>query len=66
MVVDDEGFNHLNYETLIDKYFKGSKMDGIRDGDKAIKWLEEKGFNFYDLIFMDYQMPNLNGVVTAK
>lgn len=44
----------MNYETLIERYFIGSLVDGVHDGNEAIKLLEETGFNFYDVIIMDY------------
>ena len=44
----------MNYKLLIDKYFTGSLTDGVNDGDKAIQWLAGTGFNFYDIILMDF------------
>ena len=33
-------------------------MESEYDGDKAIKMLEVFGFNYFDIIIMDFQMPN--------
>ena len=61
LVVED----NLMSQVLIKKKLKrlGANISLSNDGLEAIEILKEKG---YDLILVDMQMPNLNGLETAK
>lgn len=65
MIVDDEKFNHVNYKHLFQLYFPNDTVDSVYDGSEAIKILNLKGLEYYDLIIMDNNMP-MTGIVTCR
>ena len=59
--------NDLNAEiaiTLLED--SGFAIDRAKDGLECIEMLKEHDANYYDMILMDVQMPNLNGYDTTK
>lgn len=59
LLVDD---NELNREIAMEMLREeGILVDDTDDGTKAVSILKEKGPYYYDCIFMDIQMPIMNG-----
>ncbi|HXB41861.1 MAG TPA: response regulator [Bacteroidia bacterium] len=56
LVVEDVKLNQLLMKTLLEEY--GFKMDIAANGKIALEKLKK---NTYDIIFMDLQMPEMNG-----
>ncbi len=61
LIVEDNDINSQILERLLEK--KGFKTTLARDGIKALEAIEREKF---DLIFMDVQMPLLNGFDTSR
>jgi signal transduction histidine kinase/CheY-like chemotaxis protein len=63
LIVDDNDINSFLAKTLIAQILPGSKITQCSSGIKA---LEEIKTEMPDLIFMDIQMPGLNGYEVTK
>lgn len=61
LIVDDNSVNLMIVANMMNSYEIGS--DGARSGAEAIRMAGEKE---YDIIFMDYLMPELNGIETTR
>ncbi|MEA1979570.1 MAG: response regulator, partial [candidate division Zixibacteria bacterium] len=62
LLVEDNKFNMILAKKLLDK--EGFQVETAEDGQKAVECVEASS---YDMIFMDVQMPVLNGYeATAK
>ncbi len=61
LVVEDNAINRLVATGLLDGL--GFAADTADDGDEAVVMVEQAG---YDLIFMDVQMPRLDGYATTR
>lgn len=61
LVVEDDHVNRLSLTRLLEK--QGVRVLTAEDGRKALKILRH---NDFDLIFMDIQLPELDGVETTK
>lgn len=61
MVVDDNSTNLMILEELL-KQFR-FKLDCAKSGQKAIELMKTKK---YDIVFMDYIMPEMDGVDTTR
>ncbi|NLR93245.1 PAS domain-containing hybrid sensor histidine kinase/response regulator [Flammeovirga agarivorans] len=62
LVVDDNSVNVMVAESILKK--AGCNTTSANSGNRAIEILEEG--NTFDIIFMDIQMPNMNGMETTK
>lgn len=63
LLVED---NEITAEVLRDILeLTGVRSDWVNDGRKAVQRFEEKG-DFYDLIFMDVQMPVMDGYEATR
>jgi len=62
LVVDDVDTNLYVVEGLLSYY--GMNVDLVTSGFDALKKTEEG--NVYDIIFMDYMMPKMDGIETTK
>ncbi len=45
---------------------KGLETDIAHNGEEAVKMLEASGDNYYSIVFMDIQMPVMNGYEASK
>ncbi len=63
LIVDDNPLNVIIAQKLIERKFPGIIIDSAQNGQLAV---DKVSANFYDLIFMDMQMPVLNGVDATK
>lgn len=64
LVVDD---NEMNREIAI--YIlesEGMIVEAAEDGENAIKRIQERGMDYFDIVFMDIQMPVMNGYEAAQ
>ncbi|MDR2785824.1 MAG: response regulator [Treponema sp.] len=61
LVVDDIAANIIVTERLLAHY--EMQIDSCTDGSSAVKLVEE---NMYDIVFMDYKMPGMDGIETAR
>lgn len=64
LLVEDGDLNLEIAETLLE--FIGIEVETARDGQQAVDILFEKPENYFDLVFMDIQMPNKNGYEATK
>ncbi len=61
LIVDDIFSNQLLLSAMIDNL--GHECSMVSNGKKAIEKLKEDDF---DIVFMDIEMPVMNGIETAK
>lgn len=61
LIVEDNEVNQLLMEVILKKM--GYKLKKASDGYEAIAYAEERPF---DLIFMDFQLPEISGFETTK
>lgn len=59
--------NDLNAEIATELLTEmGFEVERARDGDICVSMMEQAEAGYYDLIFMDVQMPNMNGYQAAR
>lgn len=64
LLVDD---NEINLEIAQEMLsYTGAKIDVARDGQEAVECFEISPAGYYSMIFMDVQMPVMNGYEAAK
>ena len=64
LIVDDIEINRVIAISLLEN--TGLVIDEATDGDNAVKIFGESGENEYDIIYMDVQMPVMNGYDAAR
>lgn len=64
LVVDDNDLNIEIAEELLS--YIGIEVEKARDGQQAVDALRSKPEQYYDLVFMDIQMPVMNGYEAAR
>ena len=67
MLVDDNQYNIVAIETMLEQFqlTTETSLDGIQAVEMVTKLYREKGAT-YDLILMDYTMPQMNGIDATK
>ena len=64
MLVEDNELNReIAYELLTET---GLIVDAVQNGKEAVELLKKQPENFYELIFMDIQMPVMNGYEATR
>jgi CheY-like chemotaxis protein len=61
MMIDDDDDDRFFFSEALAKVAPGSKFMSAADGDKAIKMLQDPGIKNPDVIFLDLNMPRMNG-----
>lgn len=61
LIVDDNYFNRKVLRELLEPYML--QIDDVESGEEALEMIEIKE---YDLVFMDYRMPYMNGEETLS
>ena len=61
LIVEDEEYNLLVIDNILTRL--GYKTDHATDGDSALATLQA---NLYDIVFMDWELPGLNGVEVTR
>ena len=64
LLVDDVEINRIIVIEQLSNL--GLRMDEAADGTEAVAMFARSPVNFYDLIFMDLQMPRMDGYAAAK
>lgn len=64
LVVEDNVINQMVAQKFLEKL--GYEADLASDGFEAVAILEDKPEGFYSLIFMDMQMPKMDGLEASK
>jgi PAS domain S-box-containing protein len=59
LLVDDVAINRIIAADLLE--FTGIDIDEAEDGDEAVRMFEESEPGTYDIIYMDIQMPRMDG-----
>jgi signal transduction histidine kinase/HAMP domain-containing protein len=59
LLVDDVAINRIIAMDLLE--FTGLDIDEAEDGEQAVKIFEASPLNTYDIIYMDVQMPKMDG-----
>jgi PAS domain S-box-containing protein len=59
LLVDDVAINRIIATDLLE--FTGMSIDEAEDGEDAVRIFRESAENTYDIIFMDVQMPKMDG-----
>jgi len=63
LLVEDNEINREIAEEIIGE--TGVTVESVENGRKALEQFERMGENYYDMIFMDIQMPVMNGYEAA-
>ncbi|MCL1817952.1 MAG: ATP-binding protein, partial [Spirochaetaceae bacterium] len=64
LLVDDVAVNRMIAANLLE--FTGMSLDEAEDGSAAVKMFEESAQNAYAIIYMDVQMPTMNGYEASR
>ena len=64
MLVEDDELNQIVAAELISSF--GAEVEIAEDGVEALKLFDASEESAFDIIFMDWQMPNLDGLDTTR
>ena len=62
--MEDDELNREIATALLEKI--GISVDSVEDATDAVEWMNEVDADRYDLIFMDIQMPKMDGYMTTR
>ena len=62
--MEDDELNREIATALLEKI--GISVDSLEDGTDAVERMNEVDADRYDLIFMDIQMPKMDGYMTTR
>lgn len=61
MIIDDEDIDQKQYHRLLTRSGRTEKIIQFSYADEALEWLKENGETPVDVIFLDINMPRMNG-----
>lgn len=64
LLVEDNELNRMIATDILEE--EELKVEEATDGCDAVEIIKEKGFDYYDFVLMDIQMPIMNGYEAAK
>ena len=64
LLVEDNDLNREIAAEIIG--MTGAQVDSAENGQDAVDIIRQKGAEYYDIVFMDIQMPVMNGYESAK
>ncbi len=64
LLVEDNDINREIARVLIGEM--GVEIEEAHDGAEAVQMVSQAGAGYYDLVFMDIQMPNMNGYEATR
>jgi CheY-like chemotaxis protein len=65
-LVDDDYINNFLTERLLRKSSIAREVKAVRNGEEALTYLNEEKNKFPDLILLDIQMPEMDGIGFLK
>lgn len=68
LITDDDAQNRIFIITMMQNMLNNAQIDQAFSGDIALNMIQEKmaAGHHYDVIFMDFKMPGLNGEETTN
>jgi CheY-like chemotaxis protein len=66
LLVDDDYINNFLTERLLRKSSIAREVKAVRNGEEALTYLNEEKNKFPDLILLDIQMPEMDGIGFLK
>lgn len=64
LLVEDNAINRVVAQTLLES--RGFSVDVAEDGVQAVRAFEDRDVGTYDVIYMDVQMPNMDGYEATR
>jgi CheY-like chemotaxis protein len=61
LLAEDDEDDYLIFREVLDENYKDSSLVRAKDGVELIKLLEKKGPEYFDMLFLDINMPKKNG-----
>jgi CheY-like chemotaxis protein len=66
LLVDDDYVNNFLTERLLRRSNIAREIKAVRNGEEALTYLSEEKNKFPELILLDLNMPEMNGIVFLK
>ena len=64
LLVEDNELNREIAETFLEDF--GIKAESVVNGQEAVELLKKRGDGYFDVVFMDIQMPVMNGYQATR